>query len=139
MRKCKLCGWYFEPKNPHQLLCDEECRKESMRIARRDYNRRIRKKSKPPKAVLKCNPSKLPKPPFPPTKEVRIDDVEPIDQMFAREETVSMVSGAFTPDEDRLIAAMIEDGMTITYIAKELHRYPGAVAGHAKSLGLRGA
>lgn len=143
MKRCRVCGWWFDPADNRQLICDEECRKESMRIARRDYNRRIRKKSKPPKAVLKCNPAKLPNPPLPPTRSVRIDDPE--DYEVSKEHSIAEffeveqnnTTGPFTAEEDALISSLFAEGKTVNYIAKKLHRYAGAVNGRIKLLKLK--
>ena len=81
MKRCKCCGWYFEPKTPGQTYCDDECSEEGRRMAWRRYgkkrytqkkaeNAEKAKEAKKP-SILKVDISKLPTPMLPPTKEVR--------------------------------------------------------------------
>ena len=75
MKRCIVCGWWFEPHARNQKTCDDECRRESLRRSWRESKRRkhLQDRSKDPRktVALKCDPSKLPQPPRPATKECR--------------------------------------------------------------------
>lgn len=70
MKRCKYCGWWFEPKTNRSMYCDDECRKEADLISKRKWWRKNRDTKKPP-SILKVDVSKLPPPTLPPTKEYK--------------------------------------------------------------------
>ena len=70
MRRCKYCGWWFEPHHGRQVFCDDECKKESqLERWRRRYHEKKTEEKKP--SIMKVDVSKLPPPTLPPTKEYR--------------------------------------------------------------------
>ena len=69
MKRCKYCGWWFEPKSTREKYCDDECRKEAGLISKREWWRKNRGTKKP--SILKVDASKLPPPALPPAKEVK--------------------------------------------------------------------
>lgn len=84
MKRCKCCGWYFEPKTIGQTYCDDECSEEGRRMAWRRYGKKRYAQKKAENAEkakegkgsqkalnLKVDISKLPTPMLPPTKKVR--------------------------------------------------------------------
>lgn len=75
MKRCKCCGWYFEPQTPRQAYCDDECRQEGRKASwRKSYHRRKEEAKKPEEkkpSILKVDVAKLPAPVLPPTKEYR--------------------------------------------------------------------
>lgn len=75
MKRCRYCGWWFEPKTPRQAYCDEECSQEGRKASwRKSYHRRKEEAKKPEEkkpSILKVDISRMPTPMFPPTKEVR--------------------------------------------------------------------
>lgn len=76
MRRCKYCGWWFEPKDGRQAYCDDECKKEGYRSSWRNGKRRKKEEAKKPEekkppSILKVDISKIPTPMLPPTKKVR--------------------------------------------------------------------
>jgi len=145
LKRCKYCGWWFEPSKPRQVYCDDECRHEGYLLAKRqyakrEYARRTRMKS----AGLKVDASRLPVPMLPPTKEVRIGEVvkdyEVSDMLDGfggysdkSEEAIqeSRKRGgkthAYTDEENSIIIRMAEEGATFTMIANELGRTPNGV------------
>ena len=61
MKRCKCCGWWFEPKDGRQKCCDEECKQEWRRSQwRKAQNEKYAKRKK--MQAVKCNPAALPKP-----------------------------------------------------------------------------
>ena len=80
MKRCRYCGWWFEPKDGRQKCCDEECSCECKRMARRkSYHRRKEEAKKPEEkkpSILKVDISRMPTPMLPPTKEVRGTSLE---------------------------------------------------------------
>ena len=78
MKRCKCCGWWFEPKTPRQSYCDEECKREWGKVLHSRYNKKRYAQKKAEKAkeakkpsILKVDVAKLPAPVLPPTKEYR--------------------------------------------------------------------
>lgn len=75
MRRCRYCGWWYEPKSPRQSYCDAECKHESqLELWRKGYHRRKEEAKKPEEkkpSILKADISRLPTPMLPPTKEYR--------------------------------------------------------------------
>ena len=70
MKRCRYCGWWYEPKSPRQSYCDAECKHEAqLELWRKGYRRRKEEAKKP--SILKVDISRLPTPMLPPTKEVR--------------------------------------------------------------------
>lgn len=141
MKRCKYCGWWFEPKACNSQYCDDECRREGMRAS---WCKSKRKRQTREKAGLKCNPKTLPVPILPPTKEVRIGEVVSdyeINGMLGdfggysdkSEEAIqeSRKRGgstyAYTDEENSIIIRMAEEGATFTTIANELGRTPNAI------------
>ena len=80
MKRCKCCGWWFEPKKPRQAYCDDECRQEGRLTSwsRRYHEKKTEKKpeEKKPPSILKVDVAKLPAPVLPPTKEYRGTSLE---------------------------------------------------------------
>ena len=85
MKRCRYCGWWFEPKTPRQSYCDEECSQEGRKASwRKSYHRRKEEAKKPEAkkpeekkpSILKVDISRLPTPMFPPTTEVRGTSLE---------------------------------------------------------------
>lgn len=83
MKRCKCCGWYFEPQTPRQAYCDDECRQEGRltswsRYGKKPYARKKSEKAveKKPPSILKVDVTKLPAPVLPPTKEYRGTSLE---------------------------------------------------------------
>jgi len=62
MKRCKCCGWWFEPLKPRQVYCDDECRHEADRISKREWWRKNRGTAKKPSSILKVDVSRLPHP-----------------------------------------------------------------------------
>ena len=60
MKRCKYCGWWFEPKTNRSMYCDDECRHEAELITKREWWRKNRSTKKP--SILKVDASKLPPP-----------------------------------------------------------------------------
>lgn len=133
MKRCKCCGWYFEPKAYNSQYCDDECRREGMRASWRNSKLRLRVDAK-----------RLPVPILPPTKEVRIGEVVKDDEVSdmldgfggysdKSEDAIqeSRKRGgstyAYTDEENSIIIRMAEEGATFTMIANELGRTPNAV------------
>lgn len=76
MKRCRYCGWWFEPKHGRQVYCDDECAKEGrLALWRQRYHEKKAEEKKPP-AVVKVDIAKLPTPMLPPTKEVRGTSLE---------------------------------------------------------------
>lgn len=137
MKRCKCCGWYFEPQTPRQAYCDEECSQEGRKVSWNRYGKKryskkkaekAAEKAKPkPSAILKVDVSRLPVPPLPPTKEVRIGEVvsdSEIDSMISHfnVEHDTAKNGEFSEDENNTILRMAGEGKTYTMIAMELNR-----------------
>jgi len=74
MKRCKCCGWWFEPLKPRQVYCDDECRHEAGRISKREWWRKNRGTAKKPSSILKVDVSRVPPPTLPPTKEYKSGD-----------------------------------------------------------------
>ena len=74
MKRCKCCGWWFEPKTGRSMYCDEECRREGLLASKRRYYQSVKQKKR--QTALKCDPKKLPVPMLPPTKRVMGKDWE---------------------------------------------------------------
>jgi hypothetical protein len=70
LKRCKYCGWWFEPSKPRQVYCDDECRHEAELETKRKWWRK-NKGTKKPSSILKVDVSRLPPPTLPPTKEVK--------------------------------------------------------------------
>ncbi len=83
MKRCRYCGWWFEPKTPRQSYCDEECSQEGRKASWSRYRKKRYAQKKAEKAkeakkpsILKVDVAKLPTPTLPPTKEVRGTSLE---------------------------------------------------------------
>ena len=74
MKRCKTCGWWFEPKTNRSMYCDDECRKEADRISKREWWRKNRGARKP--SILKVDASKLPPPYIAANKRIQGGDGE---------------------------------------------------------------
>lgn len=61
MKRCKYCGWWFEPKSNRSMYCDDECRHEAELETKRKWWRK-NKDAKKPSSILKVDASKLPPP-----------------------------------------------------------------------------
>lgn len=132
MKRCKCCGWYFEPKAYNSQYCDDECRREGMRASWRNSKLRLRVDAK-----------RLPVPLLPATKEVRIGEVVSdyennslldfgsYSDKSEKELQESRKRGgstyAYTDEENSIIIRMAEEGATFTMIANELGRTPNAI------------
>ena len=62
MKRCKYCGWWFEPSKPRQVYCDDECRHEAELITKREWWRKNKGTAKKTPSILKVDVSKLPPP-----------------------------------------------------------------------------
>lgn len=100
-------------------------------------------------AALKCDPSKLPKPPYPPTKVVRVQEKEDIpweahdwqsDWKVDREKMAERrkravegmrlhhaINNAYTPEQEEQLITMFTRGASLEEIAKSLGRTERAV------------
>ena len=141
MKRCKYCGWWFEPKSNRSMYCDDECRREGMRAS---WCKSKRKRQTREKAGLKCNPKTLPVPILPPTKEVRIGEVvsdyeingmlgdfggysDKSEEAIQESRKRGSSTYAYTDEENSIIIRMAEEGATFTTIANELGRTPNAI------------
>lgn len=145
MKRCKCCGWYFEPKAYNSQYCDDECRREGMRASwRKSKGNKRHRLQKKPSAVLKVKTTKLPVPILPPTKEVRIGEVvsdyeisgmlgdfggysDKSEEAIQESRKRGGSTYAYTDEENSIIIRMAEEGATFTMIANELGRTPNAV------------
>ena len=144
MKRCKCCGWYFEPKTTATKYCDEECSKEGLRMAWRRYGKKryarhkAGKDEKKPSAVLKVDVSRLPVPPLPATKEVRIGEVVKDSEISSLMEHFSYdpssKKNVYTEDEDATIIRMADEGETYTAIASKIGGTPNAIRIHHQKL-----
>ena len=75
MKRCKCCGWWFEPQKPAQKYCDDECCKEGRRSSWLRAQNKKRRSAPKKSATLKVDAKKLPVPRLPATKEVRVGEV----------------------------------------------------------------
>lgn len=88
------------------------------------------------KAIIRCNPSRLPKPLLPPTVSERVADPERKNPYYAKKlkdlrmhaEIGSMSNpNAYTKEDEQLIMDMHKAGATNTEIALKVNRSPNAV------------
>lgn len=142
MKRCKCCGWYFEPQTPRQAYCDDECRQEGRltswsrygkkRYARKKSEKAAEKAKPKPSATLKVDVSRLPNPPLPATKEVRIGEVvtdaeiSSLIEHFSYDPSSSK-KNVYTEDEDATIIRMAEEGATYSMIANKIGGNPNAI------------
>ena len=141
MKRCKYCGWWFEPSKPRQVYCDDECRREGMRAS---WCKSKRKRQTREKAGLKCNPKTLPVPILPPTKEVWIGEVvsdyeisgmlgdfggysDKSEEAIQESRKRGGSTYAYTDEENSIIIRMAEEGATFTTIANKLGRTPNGI------------
>lgn len=72
MKRCKYCGWWFEPKTNRSMYCDDECRKEADRISKREWWRKNKGTAKKPSLILKVDVSRLPPPYIAADKRIQV-------------------------------------------------------------------
>ena len=143
MKRCKYCGWWFEPKTTREKYCDDECRREGRRASWCKSKRKQQAREKAGK-VLKVDARKLPVPILPPTKEVRIGEVvsdyeisgmlgdfggysDKSEEAIQESRKRGGSTYAYTDEENSIIIRMAEQGATFTTIANELGRTPNAI------------
>ena len=148
MKRCAICGWWFEPKDKRQKFCDAECRRESELASKRKYWH-SRKKNKMSPAI-KINPAKLPYR-GEPTRAVRVETSEDRElramaeakkreldfkkRFQGRQKSASERSAIawekradrWTPEKEAEILRMRSEGMGVEEIAKRIGRTPLAV------------
>ena len=106
--------------------------KQQKRYARKKSEKAAEKAKPKPSATLKVDVSKLPNPPLPATKEVRIGEVvtdaeiSSLIEHFSYDPSSSR-KNVYTEDEDATIIRMAEEGATYSMIANKIGGTPNAI------------